>query len=82
MTRNLRIVACVGALSAMLATGIAIGEAMAYQPHMVNALRALQEARAQLVVAEADKGGHRVAAIGFVDRAITETRAGMAYSGD
>ncbi|MGD0193174.1 MAG: hypothetical protein ABSD74_20760 [Rhizomicrobium sp.] len=72
----------VSAIAATLVCGIAIGQALANQPHMENALAALREARAQLVIATPDKGGHRVAAIGFVDKAILETRAGMAYSGD
>ena len=50
------------------------------QPHMRDALSLLQNARAELQAAEADKGGHRVAAIGKVDKAIAEVRAGMEYS--
>lgn len=36
------------------------GLAIAAQPHMDNALAALQTARNELQVAEANKGGHRV----------------------
>jgi uncharacterized membrane-anchored protein YhcB (DUF1043 family) len=50
------------------------------QPHMRDALSLLQDARAELDRAEADKGGHRVAAIGKVDEAIAEVRAGMEFS--
>ena len=50
------------------------------QPHMRDALSLLQDARAELERADADKGGHRVAAIGKVDEAIAEVRAGMEYS--
>ena len=41
----------------------------------------LREKRAELVRAEANKGGHRDRAIGLVDQAIGETRAGIAYAG-
>ena len=53
---------------------------MAAQPHMQSALGSLQAARAELVKATANKGGHRERAIGFVDSAIAETRAGIAYA--
>jgi hypothetical protein len=48
------------------------------QPHMKAALEALQTAKAELEQAEADKGGHRVKAIEAVDRAINQTRMGIA----
>ena len=54
------------------------GLAVAAQPHMDNALGALQTARNELQVAEANKGGHRVTAIRLVDQAIGEVRAGIA----
>jgi hypothetical protein len=44
---------------------------------MDNALGALQTARSELQVAEANKGGHRVNAIRLVDQAIAEVRAGI-----
>jgi hypothetical protein len=50
----------------------------AAQPHMDNALAALQTARGELQVAEANKGGHRVNAMRLVDQAIAEVRAGIA----
>lgn len=68
------------ALAAACSGGILIGQALAVQPHMDSALDLLQKARAELVLAAADKGGHRVAAINDVDRAIVETRAGIRYS--
>ena len=64
---------------ASVAVGAAIGVAVADQPHMHNALNDLRAARHQLDVAEADKGGHRVTAIGLVDQAITEVQAGIDY---
>jgi hypothetical protein len=48
------------------------------QPHMYNALTALQNARSELQVAEADKGGHRVTAIRLINEAINEVHAGIA----
>jgi hypothetical protein len=61
---------------------LGVGYALANQPHMENALASLRSARAELQIATADKGGHRVAAIGDVDAAIAEVRAGIAYAGD
>ena len=51
--------------------------ARADQPHMQSALADLRAARAELDVARADKGGHRVTAIGLVDQAIGEVKAGI-----
>ena len=53
------------------------GFVLAAQPHMQNALNALQGARAQLVDATSDKDGHRVKAISLVDDAIREVRIGI-----
>jgi len=72
--------------SAILLTGLTVGAiagacvATAAQPNMQAALGSLQAARAELVRAEANKGGHRDRAIGFVDSAIAETKAGIAYA--
>ena len=71
---------------AILVTGLTIGAiagvcaAWAAQPNMQEALGQLQAARASLVAAQANKGGHRERAIGFVDSAIAETKAGIAYA--
>ena len=66
-----------------LAAGAVIGASLAYaaQPHMVGALELLQSARGELQRATANKGGHRERAIGAVDRAIQETREGIAFAG-
>jgi hypothetical protein len=48
------------------------------QPHMYNALGALQNARSELQVAERDKGGHRVTALRLINDAINEVQAGIA----
>jgi hypothetical protein len=53
--------------------------AMADQPAMEAALRNLQQARADLLAATPDKGGHRVKALRAVDEAIEQVRKGMAY---
>ncbi len=68
---------------ACLIAGTAIGASIAYanQPHMVSALEILNSARAELVRATANKGGHRERAIEAVDRAIYETRQGIAFAG-
>ena len=55
--------------------------ATAAQPNMQAALGALQAARADLVKSTPNKGGHRERAIGFVDSAIAETKAGISYAG-
>jgi hypothetical protein len=52
--------------------------ARADQPHMRRALENLRAARAELQVAEHNKGGWRLRAIANTDRAIHETETGMA----
>jgi hypothetical protein len=65
-------------LGIMASSGILIQDAQAGQPHMYNALDNLRAARHQLEVALDDKGGHRVKAIGIIDNAIDEVKAGIA----
>jgi hypothetical protein len=65
-------------LGATLATGIGVGYAIGAQPHMEAAIGFLQSARGELQQALANKGGHRVTAIGLIDQAINEVRQGMA----
>lgn len=69
---------------ACLVTGLVAGAsiATANQPHMVSALRALEGARAELIQAVPNKGGHRERAIQLVDQAIVQTREGIAYGGN
>jgi len=63
----------------LISSGVVITNAQAAnQPHMRNALDDLRAARQQLEAAEQDKGGHRARAIGIVDNAITEVKAGIA----
>ena len=56
----------------------ALDPAMADQPYMQGALRALQNARASLETAATDKGGHRAKAIQLVDEAIRQVKVGVA----
>lgn len=71
-----------------LLTGMAIGAlaaactAGANQPNMQAALNSLQAARAELIQAVPNKGGHRERAINFVNAAISETEAGINYAGN
>jgi hypothetical protein len=69
-----------GALGAVVATSIGIGYAIGAQPHMDAGLALLRNARAELVAAEPNKGGHREKAIGLVDQAIDQTRQGIAFA--
>jgi hypothetical protein len=60
-----------------LASGVLVENAHAGQPHMAAALDNLRAARHQLEIARPDKGGHRDAAIGIIDNAIGEVKAGI-----
>ena len=74
VARSLIGLALVGAFAAG-----SITTALADQPRMHAALDHLTAARADLVRADADKGGHRAAAIRFTDQAIAQTRMGMRF---
>ncbi len=50
------------------------------QPHMKAALEHLQAAKAELQKAEADKGGHREAALKATDEAIHHVHEGIEYA--
>jgi hypothetical protein len=63
-----------------IATSLCIGYALGAQPHMDEAVAILQSARAELGKAEPNKGGHREKAMGLIDQAITEVRAGIAFA--
>ena len=52
----------------------------AAQPNLDAALESLQQARASLEKAVADKGGHRVKAIKAVDEAIAQVKAGIEFA--
>jgi hypothetical protein len=76
-TARRRLTVAAGA-ALLLGVGFAAGGVVAAQPHMTNALHALQNAQAQLQEASADKGGHRVTAIRLINEAIGEVQAGIA----
>jgi len=65
-----------------LIVGVLIGSAVGswaaiHQPHMMAALEALNHAKGELEVAEHNKGGHRVKALEFVQKAIEQTKKGI-----
>jgi hypothetical protein len=72
-----RLIIAAGA-AALLGVGFMAGTVVATQPHMNNALHALQNAKAELQEALADKGGHRMNAINLINQAIGEVNAGIA----
>ena len=69
----------VAALSLFL-LGLVSGRALAGQPHMKNALDALNMAQTELQKAEDNKGGHRVKALNLVNQARAEVQAGIQYA--
>jgi hypothetical protein len=56
------------------------GRVSAGQSHMTAALNALRNARSELQMASANKGGHRAKAIDLVNKAITEVNKGIEYA--
>ena len=67
-------------ISLIAISGFMAPTARADQPHMRSALEHLRAARAELRVAEHDKGGWRMHALEHTDRAIRETERGMAFA--
>lgn len=68
-------------LGAAIATSASVGYAIGAQPHMSATVALLQSARGELVAATPNKGGHRERALGLIDGAISEVRAGIAFAG-
>jgi hypothetical protein len=62
-------------LIAVIALGL-VSTASAGQPHMQAAIDHLEAAKAELQLAEADKGGWRVQAIKTINDAIAQVKAG------
>jgi len=58
---------------------VAIAAAVPDQPFMKAARGDLNTARSELQKATSDKGGHRLNAIGLINRAITEVNDGIAF---
>jgi hypothetical protein len=73
-----RRLATIAAAATIAVAGFVGGLAIAAQPHMDNALGALQTAHNELQIAESNKGGNRVAAMCLIDPAMGEVRAGIA----
>ena len=67
-------------LGAALAASMGVGYAIGAQPHMEASIGLLQSARAELARATPNKGGHREKALGLIDQAIAEVRAGIAFA--
>ena len=76
MTKSSMRFMLIGVGVAMVAS-FAAGFALAAQPHMQAALKALKNSRGELQTATPDKAGHRVKAIELVDQAIAEVQAGI-----
>ena len=68
-------------LGTAFAASIGIGYAIGAQPHMNESIAMLQSARGELAAATPNKGGHRERAMGLIDQAIGEVRAGIAFAG-
>jgi hypothetical protein len=68
-------------LGTAIAASMGIGYAIGAQPHMAETVGLLQSARAELAAATPNKGGHRERALGLIDQAIAEVRAGIAFAG-
>jgi hypothetical protein len=68
-------------LGPAIAASMGIGYAIGAQPHMTETVTLLQSARAELAAATPNKGGHRERALGLIDQAIAEVRAGIAFAG-
>ena len=77
MTKKLFAIAL---LTVALVSGFVAGRASADQPHMQTALDDLQAAKVELQAADPDKGGHRVAALSLVNKAITQVQEGIRYA--
>jgi hypothetical protein len=68
----------IGVVIVTAVAAMGLNSARADQPHMQAALEHLRAARAELRMAEHNKGGWRIRAIQSTDRAIHETENGMA----
>ena len=67
-------------LGVAIASSVGIGYAIAAQPHMAATIAILQSARAELIKATPNKGGHRERALALIDQAIGEVQAGMNFA--
>lgn len=67
-------------LGVVIASSVGVGYAIGAQPHMAETITILQSARAELVKATPNKGGHRERALALIDQAIGEVRSGMGFA--
>ncbi len=75
--KSLALVLLLGVFAAPVTMATA---SMEEQPHMRAALEHLKAAKAELEQAEADKGGHRVAALKATNEAIHHTEEGIKFA--
>ena len=68
-------------LAAVVISSMGIGYAIGAQPHMTATIDLLQQARGELTKALPNKGGHRERALGLIEQALREVRAGIAFAG-
>ncbi len=73
MTRRRALFAVAGAASA----AAAVTAHAELQPAMQRALASLYDAHSKLMMATADKGGHRVVALGYINKAIQQVNLGI-----
>jgi hypothetical protein len=78
LTRRQALVATGGIVAALSAIGATAAKAE-FQPMMQAAMNSLTMARAQLINATADKGGHRIAALNHVNQAIAQVQLGIGF---
>ncbi len=76
LSRRQALVAVAGMATAAAAVAATPAHAE-FQPAMLAARAALHDARQKLLLATADKGGHRILAIGHIDKAITQVNLGI-----
>jgi hypothetical protein len=74
------VIATVALGASILYQSVPLAYAATPQPHMVEALRLLRAARAELDAAAPDKGGHREVAIARTNEAIDQTAKGVEYA--
>ncbi len=67
------------AAAVVIVTGFCLNGALAAQPQMEGALRALETAQSELQRVTQNKAGHASAARKLVAEAIAEVQAGIAY---
>ena len=81
-TRREIVMLAAGSAAAASILGASAIPAEAYQGNMHRAIEQLRAARASLQEATPNKGGHRENAIGLIDQAISEVRAGIEFANE